>query len=1053
MVEDSIPTFEMFCRYQEMAIIAGEQQFADLYRDVVRSYAGFADPDVSAKSSTLSPQITMRWRNVGLRAIRAVVGPDGLFKEGRDLLNIILPVILKNLHARNEDMLAVLQFHLEESEKKDLNKADNRRSVGTDMAQGEEEGHPIVASRTTDDADRRADIDARLLALGCLERIIVSASNRGQIQTATHIVLQFIASKGPLPKTDNNSKASGNWATSLIELIAKWCPVQIRFVILVSAMEELLASGVTDVKRSCTFASIVEWLLKSPLNMIGLSVMDVLLGLLRLIAGLLQPISNGTKDNNPHAEAQLLSLLELSVGNLATHIYYSGQIGDIIRTILIRTHDPASEQQHHLPQTSTSDKSDANSKSSDGPIRFTSSPAKVAALRAVKNVLHVASLKNSVASGGGDSRKPVGIYVWEGTQWLLSDSDRNVRYAYADAFLTWLKLETSKNDLLIKDTGGERQQQLSLLLSPRYSTSELSEAATERRAATVGSPSQKEKAQTNFLRMFHVTIYEIALEEATAKDDSLLLIHLLMTSLVEYLGVNALRFGLPMILQLQDDSNSSATAQINIGSLVYGYLWAVSRAFELENTSVGSSIVSEIEKRKKLGVWLESVTIPPIALDEIARGTPRRASSDNVNALTSFRSREEFVREVESSYKTSRSAVSGPSLISPEKGRSVFVTTNIPTTTTLQKESGFPTTVKEQLLSNWSKEWSLAAAESDSARAASRNGSRNETSTLRNGRRQEENGIMEESSKSVKSQISMRRSIPSMYTAARAPPSRQTDTGSQAQQTQTQSTTGSTRRGSVVRMSELKQILSTGRENQTGMTLDPLRGPLALGQDQANNRSRTSSTSSDSLVSAEYTPSEQDEEGKENGEETPKASVSNILPQQKKTTTTTTTTTNESTPPVPPIPKFLSEIPGGYPPSDYGIIKGQEQNQRPISSSKKATKSINGNKKALLEEKNKKATKANGNTHAPEEPEFKMEGTLDPNVRNQLWKLVNGFGASTLSTPTSTSTSTVKGGGGDGDVVNGNGNGNGNGLVLGLGREYGESGNVGGIGGIGRPPY
>lgn len=77
----------------------------------MRSSAAFADPDfpVNFCDATLEYMYNgfrdwelmsnLTWIRMGLQAIGCIIGDDGLIGENRHLMDIILPVILKNLHA------------------------------------------------------------------------------------------------------------------------------------------------------------------------------------------------------------------------------------------------------------------------------------------------------------------------------------------------------------------------------------------------------------------------------------------------------------------------------------------------------------------------------------------------------------------------------------------------------------------------------------------------------------------------------------------------------------------------------------------------------------------------------------------------------------------------------------------------------------------------------------------------------------------------------------------------------------------------------------------
>ncbi|BDD61015.1 plasma membrane localization protein [Monascus purpureus] len=1036
IVEDSISTFETFCRYQDTASLAAEGDFATHYREVVQLYAEFADPNPSVQArAPLSPQVAIRWRNAGLRAIMGVVGPGGL-SDGEDLLRIVLPVILKNLYTGEDDILVSLQLQLQSLENKEFDEVQQLRKSSTSSPPAEKpDGDPALASQTAADADRKADMEARLLALRCLERIVVSGSTRGQIRAVTTIVLQFITSKSPLPDGDRGLapelNSRGNWATSLIELVAKWCPVQIRFVIGVTAMEELLNTDPADLERSSTLACMVDWLLKSPVNMIGLSVMDVLLGLLQFTLRQLKPQQsmNGhvsEKYRSPGAaQSQLLALLEQCIGSLATHIYYGDQVADMIRAILVRVQNPGSPES---PPTSTPDAQPGSLETGSNSAtiiqkesRFNFPSARVTALKAVKNILVVANLRRFVVAGGVESRKRVGVYVWEGTQWLLHVSDQDVRYAYVDAFLTWLNLET-KNDTRLLKTDMEKHPKL----LRKREMSDIMETP-----GTRAVPANPEKAQANCLRLFHLTIYEVALESPT-KASEFALLHLVLVGLIEHLGVNAIRFGLPMILRLQDDMASVGTlaAIVNIGSLVYGYLLALCERFELNHSRIGMEINNEIEKRKRKGVWLEEIHLPPLSLDKIVPGVETQINGSapgNANTLTPFRSADELVRQMEQAYVSGTRGSQSPSGSSRRDSTAPILSRAV----TGNETRGFPAAIKEQMLSSWSKEACMAAIESDST--TTKSGSRNETLTIRN--RAQENGAM---NGSISSRMSSHRSVPGVYVSDTANGRR--NSRRMSLPNDSGSLTYSSSRDSPVRFDELRRALAVNRDSKP-RRLSPLRGRL-----DPSTKSIISS-SSESMVSGAYSLSELGETQSLEDGETPKASAIRLPSNGTQADQFTNDIDSEDDiPPVPPIPASLTNIPGGYP-SDTGLPQSYmgrpvtapspAHQRRPSRSSMKGKLSGLSTPRptTLSKRRSLSSTKVTATdneadvTSPPNGLQGEGEGTLEPRERDELQKLLNGF----LS-PRS------------------NGTTNGDSAYLPVPQHLGFRGRGQG-GGIGRPPY
>lgn len=996
LVEDSIETFETFCRNQDLANLATEQGLANKYREVVRTYAGFANP-FSASFSSSTP-VAIRWRNAGLRAIKGVVSSEGVGADGGASLTIILPVILENLYSPDENVLVPLKAKLRESEKPEPEVARNRRmSVNTvDSANGD----PAQATQSTADNDRQAEMNARLLALRCLKQIIVSGSHRGQIRLAAAFILQFV-SKQRYPKQGTKESTetetqNGNWATSLIELVATWCPVQVRFVILVSAMDLLHATSPKDdeLDRAFTILSVIDWLLKSSVNMIGLSVMDVLYGLTQYIPDILSPPGPGGKKENSDSPSDLsprrkalLALVGQCIGDLATHVYYGDQVADMMRAIL-RRFKPAPIQEiapqnslatvHEGGGTLTVPKT-GNPESNDDKAQreaFSHPAAKLAALRAVKAIMVVANLRASSISAESETRNQVGIHVWEGTHGLLRDSDREVRHAYADAFLSWLQLETNKQDLKVRvDTP-------KLI---RHSSKRESDQLDKPNRRSTSAPGNNREivalaAQSNFLRLLHLAIYDSALENATVETDVLLL-HLVLANLIENLGVNAVQFGLPMILKLQDDLFTSVDlgsfrARVNIGSLVHGYLLALTEKFDLESSHAGVEIRNEIEKRQSKGQWLSRVKLPPIYLDAIV--DQEKVGNDDEDpsiSLIAFRNVDGLVGGIDESYRQTISSPPQSPPSSPARGFNfpVLSYTSAPQT---QDDTGVPSTVKEQLLSSWSRESCLAAAEKESAKALSIKSSRRGTLT-----RSQLNGISNGSIFGSTTQPNRRMSVPEISREASHTPDQ------------------TSQRNSPVRVTQLRRVLSVNND-MLSRRLDSLDGRASA------STASIVSYGSDSLAGA-YSGSEANGDGEsfrgqdenrhsdDDGVETPRASAAAALTGEKtdQGQPTVSRVNSKEIPPVPPIPAELS-IPGGFPTEARRSPLADRPSTAPYASRQSSTKKQTDYRGKTI---NRERTHSSSSLATGISDVFKgaqLEGAdsaLDNDQRDQLRKLLDGF--------------------------------------------------------------
>ncbi|CAI6329034.1 unnamed protein product [Periconia digitata] len=772
MVEDSVPTFESLCANQDPANLAAEQDYIKQYEEIVQLYAHFASRDVGndVGKNTKAPvswPVAIRYRKSGLRALKAVAASESLGAETGRQIAVLIPVILNNIWAENGDYLRTLAAR-EKNEHGDQEKEDvirRRQSVSTARTDEEEE-NVIAASGTTEEADKLAEQEVGVLALQALRHIFLGV-NRGHMRIATAAVLQFIGTHVK-PREPQDGLGSINWETSLMSMICGWAPVQDRYMILVYTVEALVRSPIVeeDLDRQLVLATVVNYLLSSPINFIGLSVMDVLVGLVAHTLLLLQLGGPGTaimphpqqattigsekQSSDPRSSVgslggvvmekvkgasqsrlHLLETVKKCMASLATHVYYTDQISDMVAAILARLKPspltPISNTADAIEDPVGAANAIASSaglhEKSPGTDRFFSfENARLTALETVKNIIRTANTRRPDGSSASVSRSSVGVKAWEGTQWLLRDPSGQVRKAYIDALLTWLNLEKNKEDLKLAD-------------DYRKEKKENDKGGLARRA--VSNASQRDKSpkrvKNTFLALLHLAVYENALQFVDSEPD-LLLLHLMLTTLVNKLGVNAARNGLPMILRLQEDivSISNPGSKVRIGSLVHGYLWALSTAMDFETSSVGRTLHAEISRRSNKGLWVKDIRVPPMPLERIdtPHNDPAKLPTEIVQteALKPFDLREAFVDCIADGYATSLNSPPSSPPSSPG-ARSMSIALNAPQTLRPLPQLSYK--VREELLAEWTKDACLASNVKDPS-SASMTGSKTAASGQKN---------------------------------------------------------------------------------------------------------------------------------------------------------------------------------------------------------------------------------------------------------------------------------------------------------------------------------
>ncbi len=772
MVESSIPTFEAFCENNDGASLAADQEYLHRYEDIVRVYASFASTRPLQTKIPTSAPVAIRWRGVGLQAIRSIASSEALASIAGRQLNVIVPVLLENIWTDNLDFVDVLEKRAEKEEKVDLEREKmlrRRTSAATvRTVEGSIDMSAAALSETTADADKIAEEDIGVLAIQCL-KLIFEVNNRTQIHGAAVANLQFIADRVTQGETliENTSgkQRYRGWAPRILEMTAQWTPVQDRYVILVTTMDTLVRSPVQEdtLQQQLVLATMIASLLTSDINLIGLSVMDVLLGLIHHVLRILQlgtipphlqqtngiaegknltgdlaPISGGgaavgTASVPSTVRKELLARLQECIGGLATHVYYADQISDMVAAILHRLKPSTasnavavSEKPAGTPNPVTSVGDLTEDSTTDSFFSF--STAKINALQAIKSILKVATKRQNMTGGGSLGRNRVSVRVWEGTQWLLRDSDGRVRKAYVDALLTWLDREVTRSDLRVFE---EKPKGLT--------KTNRDESATNLSKRAASNASQREKLpkppRTTFLQLLHLAVYENALQYVDSEPD-ILLLHLLLATLVNHLGVNAVKNGLPMIFRLQEDILEAPTpiAKIRIGSLCHGYFWALSEKFGFETSPIGRVIQNEIYRRKNKAFWVDKVRYPPVQLDKI--GTPGEITPQALpplenmesEALRPFDDRFQMVKLISLAY--GESLVASPPVSPPTSpGRSFSHPILGAPLPEREIEREIPEIVKDQMMAEWNRETVIAVLQEES-KAASLNGSRSGSNTV-----------------------------------------------------------------------------------------------------------------------------------------------------------------------------------------------------------------------------------------------------------------------------------------------------------------------------------
>lgn len=763
LLEDALSTWAAFCAHQDHLALSADSDYRALFTKVVKLWTDYALRTASLHQTRRgslrdtrvgsSASDAIRVRTAGLQALDALVRSDSLtFDNGGHLVSL-LPVILQTLSGTAEHFQSLLDLQ-EFNEAQDRSKPSRPSMAPTRYTMDDTDVR--AAEGTAAEADKLAEQEADLVALQCL-RNVFAVENRLQIRAATALTLQYMTTTlHSAASPDTFTATHPAWSVMLFETICNWIPVQDRFVALFVAVETLVR-GILSAKeinqqitRHLLLADLIAHVLAADINFIGLSVMDMMLGLLQCILRVLQtnnvdpiqangaidvPLSDkgittdaglGTTATAAKTDTQLLFVrLQETVKNLAVHVYYTDQISDMVSAVLLRLDAHIDSRTAPSPPvnvigTDTTNAFDSLADAGEtSTTAFSTDAARQVALIIVADIMTVANAEHSSSGYVAHNRNAVPVGVWEGTHWLLRDPALQVRQSYVHALCTWLRLEAQRTD--------NKQDEPAKTSRPRHQRSNTGVTLTD-----LNVPSDR----SSYLHVLHLSIYENAthyLDHADA-DADLLLLHLLLGTMTSTLRMNAVRVSLPMIMALQEDGAAMSTAhgRVRVSNLVFGFLRDLCTTFSLHDSTVSQKVHAEIERRIALSTWHDALQVPPPASSSHAHAKVSSGdlgSTIDMDAATkTFKERHELVQLLAQAHRAGAvsSELNGQS--SPERGSQSPLLSPLRNPTSISINGSprprsssvaeLPEFVMDDLLGAWSRE-AVHAALDQNARSAS----------------------------------------------------------------------------------------------------------------------------------------------------------------------------------------------------------------------------------------------------------------------------------------------------------------------------------------------
>ena len=367
-----------------------------------------------------------RTRLIALAALNGAASSDALFASNFDFsrqITIIIPPLLQNIYdgTMQELNLETAKIEMDASPSPFFSEFSARRPVNDRRAPSLHAHIPGEKGPTGSDV------------MSAALRSLHSLLGQCQVNQASHVLDAVFAF------LDKQGWMDVERCCWLAERLTTFTTPQYRFVVLTRLAESLAdLEDIPPLHKHTSLLAMITTILNSNISLIGLGVTDILNNLVILII----------RRTRLNSLDPLLPPLVKSVSSLATHIYYTDQINDIVEEITLRMIDISPTDTNRpeilrvliyciiglMNTASTADTVNARS-SLQQQQQITSVD------KGKRALLHTASETPRRDSG---RRNFISLTIWQETLPLLCEATYPIRAAYSQALLLFLKNEMVK---------------------------------------------------------------------------------------------------------------------------------------------------------------------------------------------------------------------------------------------------------------------------------------------------------------------------------------------------------------------------------------------------------------------------------------------------------------------------------------------------------------------------------------------------------------------------------------------------------------------------------
>lgn len=628
-----VKTYEVLCQKMDGALFGGDKEFVQDFTDLTQQLISFG------KEKNIS-QNQYDWQMVSLKAIYAISNCLGFTSStSKKFIAVSIPFLIQIL-LHNNNISSLMQR---------LKSSINVESDGKRLSRVQlHKSHTQLTNQIEVDFDNDTLTltDVNEEAFNAL-RAFFNNNATAQISEVTRAVVQHVFT----------TNINLDWGIVLLELCVTWIPIQLRFVSCSTLLATLNRINIEGASKSnyplhLLYAKHLLGLLSSGINMIGLSISDIIQQLLNLQTDLILKPSDLSK-----SEIDVLTnIYSECICNVTTHIYYYDQVPDSIQEILVKV-DFVLDSSF----VGSSEQTSSSERIHDLIVQFLDNISKI--------FLILKSKTNSI------SRNHVNLEHWDISLGLLApdsefDDDRNtilslqqirnIQAKYLKVFDEFLNIELAAASRSAYEVIKQQQYKP----DPGNGSGHLMDRSDSSKDNKLNGKNLMEPdvnqyitQQQNFISHFLMYADKFFDGQEAPNTELVLLLVKVLKDMIEILGLNFVSNFIPFfhhgVLRLDRTSEFSQRQMYKdtiVHILLYYILKNLDEQYEEElegyckTSRLYKLVLDSVEYRRQHGLWIHGIDSPPSDLENSKgkRVLPKDANGNDIKLRIKSENIEEF---------------------------------------------------------------------------------------------------------------------------------------------------------------------------------------------------------------------------------------------------------------------------------------------------------------------------------------------------------------------------------------------------------------------------